>query len=460
MENNFNPPQQAPHFFTRIAFNILPEIEYEKILIFSQIVKIKKSQNEYVTLVDSLMKIQWSKISGMEAMEIEKTLSSQYNGDKFVVDLIGQAQHSKSIFEFVTHLKAALDSMAVFLNSYLQIGLNGGERDFNKTKFTSKLYEKDSKIGDIIKELTKINWFLKNHPNIDSIVSTRDEWIHKGSPLIYALAPPSEEIGHLPIPRDLKDNSNNKPLNSRSYSSTTDFYNFHFEKVSWLFNSVLDRLIEVEKGNIDIKYPNEDEIKMKMSFFPLKGTKDVPNAQIYFKFENPGRVFNVNEMLEDLSQKVIRKLTEKDRETFEKLCSVRTQVYKYDKRFIFILNEEITTKFLKLTQNDILSLMSIGLLYLVDLVPKDGFTIIYGTNGLILSRDENIGGTLKLISLTHIGMEVFLRMKNPELNVVYLEKLIRVINELKFNVDLVAISNFSEESFAFDSIRQYKYSDI
>jgi hypothetical protein len=109
-------PEKAPHFLTEVAFDLLPEVIYDDIVYLSQIVKAKGTQREYDGLRDALRKIQWAKLAALEAIEIERDIAAQMKPGTVPFVPVGQARHAKAMMECITHSKAALDSMAVFLS--------------------------------------------------------------------------------------------------------------------------------------------------------------------------------------------------------------------------------------------------------------------------------------------------------------------------------------------------------
>ncbi|MDL5045108.1 hypothetical protein QQ054_03510 [Oscillatoria amoena NRMC-F 0135] len=194
-------PKEATHFFTNVDFAVIPEIDYQKLEELSQLAQANSSAEKYLDLRESLIKLMWAKVSGLRANSIETELLNQYEPQVLVQEYIGQIEHEKSIFEFITHTKSSLDAMATFLNQYFQIGESGGNIDFKRSKFRNKLTEKESSFQKV---LDKLNiWLQENRGKSDSIISIRDFWIHQSTPWIQLLWPPTS-MGVLPIPKKFR----------------------------------------------------------------------------------------------------------------------------------------------------------------------------------------------------------------------------------------------------------------
>ena len=100
-------PTKAPHFFTEVAFHVLPEVNMQEIIYLSQIVTSKGGTQRYSALRDALRKIQWAKLAALEAIQIEKEISGQMLPGTIAFDPVGQARHAKAIMESVTHTKGS-----------------------------------------------------------------------------------------------------------------------------------------------------------------------------------------------------------------------------------------------------------------------------------------------------------------------------------------------------------------
>lgn len=237
-------PDQLPHIFVEVAFNLLPEINYDDLVYLSTIVKEIKQEPLYAPLLDSLRKIQWAKISAFDAINVEVVLRQAYVENIIIHDPVGQIVHAKSIMEFVSHSKAALDSIAVFLNDFLDLGFQGGQRDFRQGLFKTKLQSSNNVIGTFIQAESK--WLEINSSGSGSIIAVRDEWLHRGSPEIVLMWPPTE-VGALPIPRTilqtLLDNTN---ASQATHFSTQEFIEFHFSKLVRLFHTIVQQCIEIQ----------------------------------------------------------------------------------------------------------------------------------------------------------------------------------------------------------------------
>jgi len=231
-------PQEFPHIFGMVVFQIVPEVSYDDLVYLSQIVKTKQRTELYEPLADSLRKIQWAKLAGLGANAIEKEMTEQIDDETILVEPVGQVQHAKAVIDFVTHSKAALDSIAVFLNAYFSLGESGGNRDFRRGKFREQTVNADVVIGKHVEHIKA--W-------IDNLIAVRDEWIHRDSPWI-TLTGPLTEVGALPIPKRVKSRFEevHTPLTRQFYWSTPEFIEFHFANLVSLFNTIIKRCIQLE----------------------------------------------------------------------------------------------------------------------------------------------------------------------------------------------------------------------
>jgi hypothetical protein len=235
-------PQEFPHIFGMVLFGIVPEVSYDDLVYLSRIVKIKQRTQLYGPLADSLRKIQWAKLAGIGANAIEKEVTGQIDDKTVLCDPVGQVQHTKAVIDFVTHSKAALDSIAVFLNAYFSLGEGGGNRDFRKRNFREQAANADVVIGKHVKHIKA--W-------IDNLIAIRDEWIHRDSPLI-TLTGPLTEVGALPIPKRVRSRFEeiDTPLTRQFYWSTPEFIEFHFANLVSLFNTIIERCIQLEAASL------------------------------------------------------------------------------------------------------------------------------------------------------------------------------------------------------------------
>lgn len=448
-------PDKAPHFFVRVAFDFLPEISYEDLVQLCHLTEKTGRKDKYKALVDCLIKMQWAKIAGLEAIAIEEGIAKQSDEETIPYDPIGQAQHSKALFDFVSHGKASLDSIAVFLNTYFNLEKKGGQRDLRRYSFQQIVIEADEVIGEAIKSL-KV-WLDKNRNNSDSIIATRDEWLHRGSPPVQALVPPPD-IGYLPIPRDLKGGfpSEDIPLSSEYFWTTKKFIEFHFEKMSSLFNTVVKRCVEIEQTMTSMKIPLESSFPHRMSFFPMRATKDQQMQRMKTRIWNPVFVFNANKILEELPEKLLRFLTKNESGLFAKLMKYRTfRMCDLGNYFVLADNVFLETT-IGINMNDLKLLERIGLLYNSQIVLTQGDTLICGYRGLRISWNDDKDRNVSIFSVTRVGSElaklVKLKCDND-----YINNMIGILNSNKINIQLLAISDIQGSTFKYDNLETYNY---
>jgi hypothetical protein len=283
-ESNLPPlPSEFPHIFVDIAWPIVPEVPYGDLVYLSQLVKQAGKGKTYKPLVDCLRKIQWAKLAGQEAILVERSIAEQVTPEAIAFDPGGQVQHQKALFDFIANGKASLDSLAVFLNSFLSLAKKGGDRDFRKASFCQAVCNSDDVIGQHIKALRE--WLDKDRRTSDSIVATRDEWLHRGRPAIAAMFPPTD-VGYLPVPKALTEGlpSSDTPISGDYYWKTPEFVDFHLQRLFSLFVAVIKRCIDIEEKNAS-KPVQRDSLPLHppISALPWRATKNTTLKQIKFR---------------------------------------------------------------------------------------------------------------------------------------------------------------------------------
>ncbi len=266
-------PNQFPHIFVDVAFDLIPEIDYDELVFLSNIVKTKHREDVYLPFVDALRKIQWAKLSAVDAINVDIVLSKEYEQDTIIQDPVGQIRHAKSILDFVSQSKASLDSIAVFLNDILSMGFNRGQRDFRHNTFKNKLSLVDSIIGSFIK--TESKWMDIGVQTSESIITVRDEWLHRGSPNICLIWPPTD-LGALPIPKLFTiQNPEGINITRDNYYSTQEFCNYHLTKLIKLFTLISKRTIEIESLTLSTPIIRPNRAKNKISAVKVYLTKAI-----------------------------------------------------------------------------------------------------------------------------------------------------------------------------------------
>ena len=237
-------PEKFPHIFFEVEFRLLPELNYDDLVYLSLLVRAQHREPVYFPLVDAVRKIQWMKLSSTDAMTIDAVLVAQYDGSADVIlnDPVGQIRHAKALLELISQGKAALDSLAVFLNDLLALGYNGGERDFRRNAFKTKLESSHVSLQSFLR--AESDWLQLNCTVSTSIVSVRDEWLHRGFPDVAFMWPPSE-VGVLPIPKVLTASTTATATKATHYS-TQEFIEYHFSRIIRLLQLVIPLAIDIE----------------------------------------------------------------------------------------------------------------------------------------------------------------------------------------------------------------------
>lgn len=275
-------PREFPHIFTEVVFQLIPEVNYDDLVYLSQLLKINKRNEIYEPLTDALRKLQWTKLAGRAAIALEGDIAKdiensikQEGGETIYFSPVSQVQHAKAVFEFIVHVKSALDSMAVFLTELLSIPATGAQRDFKHRKFCEQIIQKDAVIGKHIKSLEQ--WFR-------DIQDRRDKWIHRTSTRIFVAWPPSE-IGLFPIPKVVTEanKSRDVPLTKEHYWTTQEFIERELTKLVFLFNSIVARCVELERAKIPTPPPYPQKSASPITAFPLDVMEDMKVKWIRFR---------------------------------------------------------------------------------------------------------------------------------------------------------------------------------
>lgn len=460
MEKETKPPllpDKAPHFFVRVAFDFLPEIPYKDLIHLSQLAEEADTKKNYEKLVDSLIKLQWAKFAGMEAIVVENRISKQTTEDTIPFDPIGQAQHSKALFDFVSHTKASLDSLAVFLNVLFNLGKKGGERDFRKIAFCRQVCKIDTVIGEQLESLEI--WLDKDRNNSDSVVAIRDQWLHRESPSVTAMFP-LVEVGYLPIPRTLKEGfpCEDTPISSQYYWTTSEFVEFHFKKLTELFGVILTRCIALEQSKISTSTPHDLSASHPISFFPMKATRGTTPRQIKMRKSNP--VFlNANTLLEELPHKLLSVLTKNEADLFAKLAENITFIVGDQDHYFVLFSDRLLKDDMGMRQEDIVLLEQVGLITNCQLKIVKGSTLICGNRGWTVSWSDDQERSIIASSFTRFGKELASLIKVKGDNS-YVNNVTSLLNTSKVDVQLLAISDFKNGSFNYDNLGFYSYKEF
>lgn len=250
--------------FTEVVPKLTPEIDSAALIRLGSIVRFTNHQKLYAPLPDAFRKIQWIKLMSIEAISIDKEITSQQEPNKVVTNPSGQMRHALSVTGALFHTKSALDSIAVFLSDFNKLKAKGGDRDFKKPQFRQELASSDPVLWVQLKEFEP--WF-------DKLQEIRDEWIHRSSIRCMLISGPSE-VGALPIPRnhlELGLEAFRKPITAKNFFSTEEFLDYHYRNLVGVFRRVVERCIEIELITIP-EPPVDVEVEKTLSAFPFQPT--------------------------------------------------------------------------------------------------------------------------------------------------------------------------------------------
>jgi hypothetical protein len=272
MEMSTTLPDKFPHIFFEVAFQLLPELKYDDLVYLSLLVRAQQRELLYSPLVDAVRKVQWMKLSSMDAITLDAALVAQYDGSPDVVlnDPVGQIRHAKALLELISHGKAALDSLAVFLNDLLALGYSGGERDLRRNTFKTNLGSSHASLESFLR--AESHWLQLNSTVSTSIVSARDEWLHRGFPDVAFMWPPSE-VGVLPIPKVLTASTTTTATRATHYS-TPEFGEYHFSRIIRFLEIVIPLAIDIEAGRMSSPPPRAPSGQPRVSAVKFCLTKE------------------------------------------------------------------------------------------------------------------------------------------------------------------------------------------
>jgi hypothetical protein len=397
-------------------------------------------------------------LAGLEATIVEKRISDQATVDVVPFDPIGQVQHMKALFDFVAHSKAAVDSLAVFLNDLFNLRQTGGNRDFRRKSFYRQVCTADVVLAQHLAGLEE--WLDKDRDISDSLIATRDEWQHRGSPAITSMFP-VPAIGYLPVPRALKGGFPNieTPLTSDYYWTTLGFVKFHFQKLTSLFIGVIARCIELEKAQGAKPVRLDPEIvRHTMSFLPMRGTAETTIKQMRSRPSNP--IFlDSNSLFEGLPHKMLKALTKEEADLFAKLAKYKT-FGMHDKQHRFVaVTDDLLNSVLTIDQDQMELLEGIGLIMKRKMALSKGTTFVCRDRGFRITWPDEQTREISVYLLTRVGSELA-SLVSTNCDDSYIKSFISILNSNKVNVKLIAISDSNETSFKYGELGEFKYDSI
>jgi hypothetical protein len=266
--------------FTEIIPKLIPEVNTRNLVRLGSIVRKMNRARAYEPLTDALRKIQWVKLTAIEALSIETDIISAMEPGAIVSYPYGQIRHSLAVTDALLHTKSALDSIAVFLADFLKLRAKGANRDFKKPEFREEVYSNDPVLGMQLKALEP--WFQE-------LQEIRDEWIHRSSIRNMLIVGPSD-CGPLPIPRkdlNLGLRVFDRPITRKNFFSTKEFLDHHYNNLVTMFETVVQRCIEVALI-AGTEPPIDLEVEKSPAFFPLKSTQSMSVTKFKVKMSPLG----------------------------------------------------------------------------------------------------------------------------------------------------------------------------
>jgi len=262
--------------FTEVIPELIPEVSPADLVSLGAMVRKKGRSDLYLPLTDSLRKIQWVKAVSLEAANIEQEMEAQLGPGTIVNYPFGQMKHSLAVTDTIIHTKSALDSMAVFLNNFLKLNVGKRRRDFKLDEFRSLVSDRDSVLGELMRELEP--WFRE-------LQGMRDEWIHRScvrNMLVFGQSP----VGILPIPKRNLDSglrAFDVPITAENFWSTKEFLEHNYLNMVKVFNAIIARCIEFESRLLSQPVTPDIEAEKGLTVFPFTLTQGMTVAKVKVK---------------------------------------------------------------------------------------------------------------------------------------------------------------------------------
>lgn len=197
-------PQQATHFFTQVDMGLFSKAEYRNFEELSQLARANDNVVAYDGLREAVRKSAWMVLAGRNLVGISAYFL-KHDGDHpagtIYTDFAAHADYERNLMEFVGYGKAALDGLAHFLNIFFQLEEKNQGADLKWAKFRERVADCAPETAIFFTE--NAEWLDKDGTSTSSVFATRDEWVHRGAPIIPRHFP-AQDSGPLPIPRKLK----------------------------------------------------------------------------------------------------------------------------------------------------------------------------------------------------------------------------------------------------------------
>lgn len=234
------------HLFHEIALEDLREISYQSLVEISQLAIANSNTKPYESLRVAIQKLHWAKMSGTTAIELDTLIASRFEPGVLMHDPWAQMHHGRALLELVVYCKSALDSASRFITLNWSLGTKHRKLDFVSTEFRVLTSKAVPSLGDFL--TNNGDWLDNRSRSAHSLTAARDEWIHRGAPLV-ALSLPPNELGVFPIPRTLgKRVPDNRSLSEHeNYFSTVEFCQFHWLRALDLIKLILSAAIAKER---------------------------------------------------------------------------------------------------------------------------------------------------------------------------------------------------------------------
>lgn len=439
-----------PHIFDRIVFDLIPEINIDELMILNQRIKIEDSEIKYKSLKDCLIKIQFSKLSALEARHYEDDVKENIEDNPAFFFHFHYIQFTKAIMEFISNIKSSLDSFSHFLNIILKIDIpveKSSKIDLKIKQFREKVNEKNKLIGD---EIIKILSWLDISEESDSIITTRDRWIHRLAPQIKFFNKP-KDFGCFPIPKKLDINylDEDQPETDEFYWKLSDFIDFHYMKMVNLFNNVIT-IINKEANTIIDK--NSPTFKSIINLIPKKAYADDDDIRI-FKEYSPVFI-NASKLVESLRDKIFKGMQKGAVDDFIKLSSYRVIRHKNKNINPFLFqpfNTEINfVDFFNIEKFNYFN--DFGLLNLKSVNFNEFEMFINGYRGFKLINCEKNNLTIPFISYTTLGARISETIFSDHFDPNYTDKIKDFLIKNSINFQLLSITDYNQDSYKYDTL--------
>lgn len=239
-------PSQATHFFTRADMRHFCEADYRRFEELSQLARTNGNVDAYEDLREAVRKFTWMRTAAAQAVVISRhtTREEQTLQPGCVpADFAAHSDFERCLMEFIGYGKSALDAVSGFMNILFEVGFKRQSADLKWRTFRERVSSASPPLHEFFQD--HATWLDKDSTETSGIFATRDEWIHRGAPLVVRNWPPGRH-GVFPVPRSLLAITP-RPGEQSSYWTVDEFTDYHLSRAAALLRLTLDSAISFER---------------------------------------------------------------------------------------------------------------------------------------------------------------------------------------------------------------------